>query len=529
MLGIIISGTYGNEIVLSNPASQNPVSITSTGLIAPATGDGVLGQSGFAWTVSNAGKVAPAGGVGIHLKSGGAVTNTGTVLASFSGAVSVEIDGTAGVVANIGTITGKVVLGAGGTIENGNASSAAALIGGDTYLNGSASATNFGTISSLVLNGTGDSVTNASATAQLGAVRAQGDAGVILNRGTIGVVFAWYPTGSNIAVSNYGSILGIDLNSGSGTGLKGTIVNAPGALIQGAISVYTYLSSRHPMRTAALADFNGGVVMNSGTVRNTGTFFPGIGYSVRGTYGVGVSLTGTVINAASGLIAGPSGAAVSGSVVNYGTIAGAADYGLRLTGAGSLVNGAGSDTAATVAGGLTGLQLAGSTLASVTNFGTISGATGISAGYSGTAPLTIDNFGLIAGTAGTALSFDAGAGLLKLETGWRLSGALANFGALDTIDLAGQATTSLVYSGTTAGGTLTVLDGAATVAAIGFAGDFTHSRFGNSSDGAGGTDIALAQPGAAVGPGSSSPAPTVTRSSFPTRRRRTRFRSPRRV
>src|SRR5439155_25026478 len=76
-----ISGTTTSTVVLGNPPAQNPVTVTSTGLVdvnsASAAAVGILGGGGFAWTISNFGTVESIGslGVGIYLEAGGVVTN----------------------------------------------------------------------------------------------------------------------------------------------------------------------------------------------------------------------------------------------------------------------------------------------------------------------------------------------------------------------------------------------------------------------------------------------------------------------
>jgi hypothetical protein len=74
-MGQNFSGTYTSTINLTNPATQNPATITATGLVMVAKGDAVFG-SGFAWNVINLGTVESLGtyrtNAGIYLKSGGA-------------------------------------------------------------------------------------------------------------------------------------------------------------------------------------------------------------------------------------------------------------------------------------------------------------------------------------------------------------------------------------------------------------------------------------------------------------------------
>jgi hypothetical protein len=112
-------------------ASQNPVTITSTGSIT-STGageDGVDGVAGVAWSIFNDGAVSSAGGYGVDLAGAGSLDNSGTV----SGLTSGFVTGGSGSVVNQGTITGTsgdgVSFGHGGSVTNRKAGS----ITGGTY------------------------------------------------------------------------------------------------------------------------------------------------------------------------------------------------------------------------------------------------------------------------------------------------------------------------------------------------------------------------------------------------------------
>ena len=79
MLGQLVtnSPTYTHTVILSNPATQNPFTIASNGLIDAPVGHGIIGTAGFAWTIDNLGTVittAPTG-FGIYLTAGGTVVN----------------------------------------------------------------------------------------------------------------------------------------------------------------------------------------------------------------------------------------------------------------------------------------------------------------------------------------------------------------------------------------------------------------------------------------------------------------------
>ena len=168
--GIVITGTDNDGIVLSNPATDDPVTITVTGSVTNQTGthnyDAIYGAPGHAWTVTNLGTIEsgthigaddgshPLPGVGVHLMAGGVVTNgqsgasTGLIEGHQGG---IDIEGGTGSVTNFGTIESSgyygVFLGDGGSVTNGESGSAGALIEGTVSIVGSTgTVTNFGTI-----------------------------------------------------------------------------------------------------------------------------------------------------------------------------------------------------------------------------------------------------------------------------------------------------------------------------------------------------------------------------------------------
>jgi hypothetical protein len=114
----VFSGTYFSTIVLDTPTTQNPATVTGTGVVEVTNEVGILGTAGFPWTLSNYGTVTVAGSVGdaIDLTAGGLFTNAGLVAGISAG---VMIDGATGTVLNSGHITASGVgvrLGAGGTV-----------------------------------------------------------------------------------------------------------------------------------------------------------------------------------------------------------------------------------------------------------------------------------------------------------------------------------------------------------------------------------------------------------------------------
>src|SRR5580700_10537004 len=130
MAGQTISTASGKLYLTS---TSNPLTITSTGSVTTtASGDAIDAPSGTAWQINNAGTISgvigtssagiysPASGIavqntgrisgyvaGLYLNSGGTVTNGASGLISATGSYGVYIAGAAGVVTNLGTITGS--------------------------------------------------------------------------------------------------------------------------------------------------------------------------------------------------------------------------------------------------------------------------------------------------------------------------------------------------------------------------------------------------------------------------------------
>ena len=130
MAGQTISTASGKLYLTS---TSNPLTITSTGSVTTtASGDAIDAPSGTAWQINNAGTISgvigtssagiysPASGIavqntgkisgniaGLWLSSGGSVTNGASGLVSATGSYGVYIAGAAGVVTNLGTITGS--------------------------------------------------------------------------------------------------------------------------------------------------------------------------------------------------------------------------------------------------------------------------------------------------------------------------------------------------------------------------------------------------------------------------------------
>ena len=205
MTGTTISGSYTTGVTLSNPAIQNPATISGTGHInvTATSGSALYGTNAAAWSVYNYGTViAPTRGV--FLTAGGTVTNELGGLIS-GGHFGVDITGAAGAVINAGSIAGGtqpgVRLTGGGSVTN---VSGGQISGGGTY--------------GAVYIRLGGTVSNAAGATITGPVQIYDSAGTVTNAGSINA-------GST-------STNGVQLFAG------GSVTNTSGATIGGAIGIY---------------------------------------------------------------------------------------------------------------------------------------------------------------------------------------------------------------------------------------------------------------------------------------------------
>jgi hypothetical protein len=210
--GITFKGRYDAGISLTNPATQDPATIASTGYVTNRTttnkGDALYGAGNAAWSVTNFGTIKATGSLahGVKLAAGGTVTNHGLIENAtgpnplhYSNA-AITIQGDAGTIINFGTIRdtgsyGAISLQSGGSVNN----KADALISGAT--NG-------------VKLGEGGSVTNhgvISGAAEGVYLGATGSASQIVNFGTIEGQIGVYAVHANAAgnsLTNAGHIVG---------------------------------------------------------------------------------------------------------------------------------------------------------------------------------------------------------------------------------------------------------------------------------------------------------------------------------
>ena len=433
------TGTYFNGVVLSNPTTQNPALVTSTAFITnnygSHNGAGVYGTNAAAWNLTNYGTITTnptatyAGGV--LFQAGGTITNTALISGNSFGVI---ITG-AGLIANSGVITATATSGYSGL---------------GIYLRG-------GSIS----NATGGTIYG-----RITGINISGGVGTVVNDGTI-------RSGAT---------------SGSGGALflfqGGAVSNSASGLIAG-------------YRTGVSIWGTAGQISNYGTIVNAGTD------SAAGYFGGGAAYLGggVVSNAPTALIAGHAGIDIhlAGTVNNAGTIvstapvSGTGAAGVYLGGGGVITNQAGGLITANRAA--VSLAFFGSTNADalVTNYGVLSGSTGISIGAGDTGDNTIVNFGTITGTNGIAIRLGGGDDEIVINSYSQLYGAVGNFQPGDTFDLPFLAFSSAETVTRDAGNVLRISQSGVLVYSIQLdpSQNFGINEFGLTNDGAGGTLVVL--------------------------------------
>jgi fibronectin-binding autotransporter adhesin len=430
MSGTIFSGTYGNGVVLSDPGTQNPATIGTSGRISNS-GTALYGEAGAVWTVTNLGAVVGTAGPGIVLAAGGTVDNIG-IAALISGegfgvGYGVAIHGTnGGVVINFGMIEststygGVVSLGigvgisAGGTVTQGVVANYGTISGEVSIIE----RVGYGRHQSNIPVGT---VTN------FGYVGGAAEAATVSNSGTImGPVF-----GSTI-VSNFGNIGPAAYNSDSGV-TGATVINY--GVIANSYVPRSFNSTAYAARGFNyLANF--GTITASGsrsdgvtapTLANLGTIEAmgagGIGISVvsdvRGLPNLNIRFSNGGPGSAGALISGYyrgvliksftfGDSAPIGTIANYGTIestGGGYSNGVYLGAGGTVTN----------SGAITGTSGAGIGL-DINGYGSLANAAiGLVAGYAAGMKITgaagsVVNYGTIAATGSYGVGLYLGAG-----------------------------------------------------------------------------------------------------------------------
>jgi hypothetical protein len=433
-------------------------------------GDGVF-ASGAAAYVGNTGYILAqdVSGTGVFLGHGGTLINGSGKYgyrASINGASGVMIEGAApGTVINSGTIqaTGDafgVALLSGGTLANGSAKYAGALIEGSdgAYLYLGAKGSNFGTILGQGAAGEGVHLGN-------GTSFTNGSAGhrAALIEGYVGVD-AYYQ--GAVTLTNFGTIIGtgktaVDfaaatdvLGVGAGSAFEGAVLGAGGTLdlrsgtgkIAGLFASGGDVTVSGSMAQTTFQDFATLVVSAGATFTDSGAVTVAAGQTVNDA-GV-LDLDATARNTSAGLIetAGKGMLTIAGLLVNTGALA--ADGGTLA-----------------VSGGVTGAGVA-----------TIDGG-------------TLD----LKSSFNEAVAFTGATGVLELARSKTYAATITGFStngktSLDLDDIGFVGSKEATFSGTKEGGVLTVSDGKHT-AHINLEGDYANATFTASSDGHGGTDV----------------------------------------
>ncbi|MGI8839594.1 MAG: beta strand repeat-containing protein [Caulobacteraceae bacterium] len=564
-----INGYYSTGVYLkAGGAVTNGSTKDTAAVIFSYMGQGVNAVTGAA-TIVNFGLIHGGFGDGVILGAGGVVTNGGAKVtgATIGGETGVVAHNLAATVNNFGTINGYalanfgVYLGAGGSVTNGGANDAKAVIaaaGVGVYVYaGAAAVANFGAITSsrsvgVYMAGRGlpasEIVTNGSAS----------DNGALIQGKTDGVAFGRFGT-----LDNFGTVIG----QGAGPQSYGVVVSRKGVVNNGSAA-----------DTNALIQGYTGVQLDSGFVNNFGTIS---GSAAADGAGVLLVSAGSVANGSTSdsaaLISGEIGVILNyydlnGTVTNFGTIAGSGGTAVFLDDASDvLVVGAGSAFVGAVLGGggtleldngsgtLSGLLVGGTVTVSgsmaataFTDFDTVridvaasfatSGAVTLAAGQSvissGSLTLgdkkdkvanagtietlggTVTVRGAVTGAGGAAsingglldfassfnqdVTFTGTTGTLELAKSQSYSAIVTGFSktggtALDLADIAFAGAGEATFKGSKTGGVLTVTDGTHT-ATINLVGDYRSNSFVASSDGHGGTIVVDSGAKAATAP-----------------------------
>jgi len=360
-----ISGTYASGYAITPPTTL--LSITSAGYVEGAGVKSPASRSG-AYTVVNDGRVtadASALDFGIYLYSGGSVTNgaASVTTAAISGSIGVAFGGTAGTVANDGTIKGLgistgaaagtgVILLEGGSVTNGAAADTTALIAGDSaavsVYGHAGTIRNFGILEGTTVD-TGRDYTGPTGTA---AVYLQAGGSII-----------------NGSAADHGAVIENEFVRGGATGATDAIVAKTAAATvrnYGAITGvgHPFFDTSHDLNVLSTAiDLEAGGGVTNGTATDTSA-------SISGAYGVVIgSARGTVVNDGS----------IHGSF-NLGGTYGYAGFGVSLNDGGVVTNGGAANVKADIVGASRGVDVSGA-VGTVRNFGSITASTVVHTGF----------------------------------------------------------------------------------------------------------------------------------------------------
>lgn len=464
---------------------------TLSGAVADA---GSLTATGGTLLVSGAltgtGALSATAGALLDLSAGGTLTQT------IGGAGTLQLDGTppytlAGGAISIATLNvdAGVTLTGNGTVAStiSNAGTIAAS-GGKLVLGGALSGAGTlqaaaGTVLDLTAGGSLSQTLSGAGTLELGGAYTLG---------------AKVPSIANLAIdagaslSGAGTYTGIVADNGSliangGTLILSGAVSATGTLAANAGALLditandalaAVLSGAGTVQLAGAITLNAGASLAATTILDTGNITLGAGENLSTLATTTLDMTAAA--KATLTLAGATGDTLTtaGTVLATGAANSTIDIGIAAINSGNI----------SVTGGATMAFLG-----SATNTGIIDASAGtvsFASIVSGTGTLEMGATGTLALSAGSAagqtIDFLSSSGaLLDLTKPTSFLGTIAGFGGSDKIDLLKTAETGFSYNN----GTLTVVNGSATVASLHFTGSYTTASFALTSDGHNGTFI----------------------------------------
>ena len=488
--GSITGSTTDKLMQLQKYEVQAGASWTLSGTNTLKNGDSlaVLGTLSVAGTFSLAGSMQGAGKL--------SVTSGTTTLQAGSGFTVANLaqSGASNIVLNESLAYSGALRQAAGTLSVGTGH-VLTLTGADAFSGTLAGA---GTVA---LTG-GSTAFGATAVLSVAKVTQSGTSAVAINAGSLSYAGTWTQSKGTISVGT-GRTLSF---TGTGGSFSGTL---------GGAGTVAFTAGSDTLNAATLASTS--TVINGATVTLAGAITLTKTLSVKSTglriAGAGATLSGggtlALTNLATNKIVG-AGATATLTNVND-KITGAGDIGGGLM---TLVNRVGAsivgdsatlaltlDTGAKAisnAGLIASESKGGLTIKSaVANTGTLevtAGTLTLDGAVSGTGKATIaGGTADFVSTFSQNVAFTGTTGVLELAKSQSYAGTISGFShsgttSLDLRDIAFASASEAKFSGTTAGGTLTVSDGTHT-AKIKLVGDYTHASFTASSDGHGGTKV----------------------------------------
>jgi hypothetical protein len=439
------------------------------------TSGGVAGNSGLGKLTTNAGTFDMEGNWSTG-PGGSAVTTT--VGLTNTGTLALDVYGNDGAssLAIGGILTNR------GVVNIGNSSLSA-----DTTV----SATSFTNYGSIDLQGNTASKATNQAILAIGAAAPAALTGTVYVRGDADLEF----TKSSITSISAGAFLELDgaqavVSDGAGTtnsALSGLATVTGRLLLRGDSG---YGAGAESLKTTVALTVTGELDVDEyggdgGSSLTIGAGLTNLGLFIVGNTGssAATSVTATALTNQGSLLlygdsANPSQMTISGGATNDGTVSIGGNSVLDVVGSHGYVQNAGTTT---VAGTLeTSAVYAYGGLVDFTTALAVANSPSYFYIYGG-GVLEYDG----AVDSSRKVTFEASTGDLRLGAPASFAGNIAGFSGSDVIDLVGATVTGLSYSGHT----LTVLNGASTVASLTFVGTYTTASFTTVSDGHGGTDI----------------------------------------